>query len=305
MNAVLKIDPEFESMCPPLTDEEYEQLKENIIAEGEVLMPLIVWNGVIIDGHNRYKIAQENPKVKYSTRDKAFTNRYEAIAWICKNQLGRRNLTVQQKTYLVGERYEAEKKAHGASDGFRGNQTRKSVSDNSCHLPAETRTRKRIADEVGISQGAVENASRYAKGVNAAEEVLPGIKQEILTGTIKPSQKAVAAVAKAQPEERRQKAEELRLPKEKPQTKPSRKEVRQEMKEIRDIYASMLPSDTPTPANEDYILDTLRGAVTDMIRVCDTLFSDFPRLLADHEYKAKVIEIMQEPKQYILGIEGE
>jgi hypothetical protein len=60
MNAVLKIDPEFESMCPPLTDEEYEQLKENIIAEGEVLMPLIVWNGVIIDGHNRYKIGRKS-----------------------------------------------------------------------------------------------------------------------------------------------------------------------------------------------------------------------------------------------------
>ena len=41
-----------------------------------------------------------------------------------------------------------------------------------------------------------------------------------------------------------------------------------------------------------------------MIRVCDTLFTDFPRLLSDSSYKAKVIDIMQEPKNYILQIEG-
>ena len=52
----LRIDPEFAEKIPPLTPEEYEQLEANILAEGAVLSPLIIWNDVIVDGHNRYRI---------------------------------------------------------------------------------------------------------------------------------------------------------------------------------------------------------------------------------------------------------
>ena len=37
------IDSEFQSQIPALTDEEFQQLEENILSEGEVLSPLIVW----------------------------------------------------------------------------------------------------------------------------------------------------------------------------------------------------------------------------------------------------------------------
>lgn len=57
----LRVDPEFESKIPPLTEDEYRQLEENILSEGAVLMPLIVWKGTIVDGHNRYKILREKP----------------------------------------------------------------------------------------------------------------------------------------------------------------------------------------------------------------------------------------------------
>lgn len=110
MNPILTIDPEFEAKCPPLTEDELSQLEENILEEGLVLMPLIVWNDTIVDGHNRYRIAQAHPGIGLRTHEKQFSNRYEALSWICKNQLGRRNLTPQQKKYLIGERYDAEKK---------------------------------------------------------------------------------------------------------------------------------------------------------------------------------------------------
>lgn len=309
MNKPLKIDPEFESKCPPLTDDEYRLLEENILSEGLVLMPLIVWDGTIIDGHNRYKIAQTHPGIEYSTHEKQFENRFAAISWICKNQLGRRNLTPQQKKYLIGQRYEAEKMAHGASDGFRGNQHSNLVSGQNDHLPALLKTRERIAEETHTSDGYVKRAGTYAKGVDAAEDVLPGIKDELLSGSIKPSEADVAAVAKAAPDARRQLAEGLRIAKPKaparssPAATTASRAVRQDLKEIREIYADM--NEAASPVSEDSVLETLHGAVTDMIRVCDTLFMDFPRLLKDHTYKAKVIEIMQEPKSYILQIEGD
>ena len=47
MQEQLQIDPEFQSKIPPLTEEEYELLEENILRDGEILNPLIVWKGYI------------------------------------------------------------------------------------------------------------------------------------------------------------------------------------------------------------------------------------------------------------------
>ena len=58
----LKIDPEFQSQIPPLTDDEFKQLEENILKEGKLLSPLIVWGNTLVNGHNRYEIVQEHPK---------------------------------------------------------------------------------------------------------------------------------------------------------------------------------------------------------------------------------------------------
>ena len=220
MNTTLRIDSEFESLCPPLTDEEYAQLKENILAEGEVLTPIIVWDGVIIDGHNRYEILQEHPEVNYSTREKQFTNRHEAIAWICRNQLGRRNLSEMQKTVLMGRRYDAEKLAYG------DRRIEAFSKDHDDRLKSSSNvTAQRLARELGVSEATVRRASSVVAGLDAAEEVLPGVAREILDGTIKPTKKEVIAVAKAAPEERRQRAEKLRVPKETP--KKSRAERHQ------------------------------------------------------------------------------
>ena len=107
----LKIDPEFQSQIPPLTDDEFKQLEENILKEGKLISPLIVWGNTLVDGHNRYAILQKHPEIYFSTMPLRFENREEAVAWICRNQLGRRNLSPEQKRYLLGKQYEAEKKA--------------------------------------------------------------------------------------------------------------------------------------------------------------------------------------------------
>ena len=89
----LKIDPEFEKVIPPLTKDEYHQLEENILDDGRIMMPIAVWGDIIVDGHNRYRIAREYGDVPFSTTQLDFANRYEAIAWICKNQLAEKRQT--------------------------------------------------------------------------------------------------------------------------------------------------------------------------------------------------------------------
>ena len=226
MSLHLNIDPEFASIIPPLREEEQKQLEENVLADGVVINPLIVWNGVIVDGHNRYRILQQHPEIQFTTYEKAFSDRYEAIAWICRNQLGRRNLTPQQFKYLMGQQYGAEKASHG---GDRKSDQQKSSGQND-HLIEKEKTRQRIANENHVSESFVRRSEYFAQGVDAAEEVEPGIKQEILTGSIKPTEKAVAAIAKAPPEERPALVQQLRQTKEpeKPEKKPQDKEKPEE-----------------------------------------------------------------------------
>ncbi len=306
----LIIDPEFRDKIPPLTEDEFTLLEENILLDGAVFSPLIVWDGTILDGHNRYEIIQKHPELTYAVHKVSFANRYEAISWICKHQLGRRNLTPQQKKYLIGQRYEAEKQA----DAFHGNQhtlSDESGADKKCpHQNSRHVTQSRIAKETNTSASYVREAGTFAKGVDAAEEALPGIKQEILTGTIKPTASAVAAVAKADPEERLRLAAELKKSKDDKGKKPrpayhkappttSRKA---EMQRIAEISAEM--ERDKAPSTEENVLCSLDGEIVSFMELFDRIFQEYPRLLSDGHYRQELIQIMQKMKQYIADIEG-
>jgi len=95
------IDPEFEALIPPLSDEEFSQLEQNILDAGECYDPLITWNKVLLDGHNRWKIIQKHPdEISYECSEMIFFSRNEAMVWMIRNQLGRRNLTAFARTEL-------------------------------------------------------------------------------------------------------------------------------------------------------------------------------------------------------------
>ena len=277
MSLHLTIDPEFEGKIPPLREEELKQLEENILADGVVINPLIVWDGVIVDGHNRYRILQKHHEIQFTTYEKEFPDRYAAIAWICKNQLGRRNLTPQQFKYLVGQRYEAEKQSKGIE--FQGNQytsqDRSGLGQNDPDQKLHG-TRSRIAKETQTSDSYVRRAAHFAKGVDAAEETEPGIKQEILTGNIKPTEKAVAAIAKAPPEERPALVQQLRQAKEteKQEEKPKpRRSAAETLQAIRDISANMLQSNGEIDADD--ICAELEDALDTMIFRWDTCLENY------------------------------
>ena len=285
----LSVDPEFESKIPPLREEELKQLEENILADGVVINPLIVWNGIIVDGHNRYRILQQHPEIQFTIYEKEFPDRYAVIAWICKNQLGRRNLTSQQFKYLMGQQYKAEKTAYG---GDRKSDTAKSSYQND-NLISKEKTCERIANENGVSSASVIRAEHFAMGVDAAEEAAPGIKQEILTGSIKPTEKAVAAIAKAPQEERPALVQQLRQtkepekpeekhkdkekPQEKPQEKPKRKRsVAETLQAIREVSEKMLQ---PTgELKEEDIFAEMEDALDTLIFRWNTCLQNNPAL---------------------------
>lgn len=95
----LIIDNEFRDLIPPPSDDEKKQLEENILRDG-IQDPLKVWNGILIDGHNRYEIAQAHG-LEFKTVEMQFDSRDDVIIWIIKNQFGRRNLSAYDRSILA------------------------------------------------------------------------------------------------------------------------------------------------------------------------------------------------------------
>lgn len=270
MRQELKIDSEFESIIPKLTDEEFKQLEENLLADG-ILSPLIVWNGTIVDGHNRYKIAQKHSELQFVVIEKSFADRYECLAWICDNQLGRRNLTPENRKYLLGKRSNAVKLSHGGAR-----------NDSKCH-GGTLKSTDDLAAEANISRRTVFRAMDYANGVDAGEAALPGFKDKVLSGRTQAPDYKVASIATCPEAERKQLAEELLKPKE--QTDSNSNNEKQD-----DI--------------EDTILDSMSGKVSMFIASMNNYFARFPKLQTERKYKDRALQIIGVAKKYIIDVEG-
>ena len=185
----LKIDPEFQNQIPPLTDDEYKQLEENILKEGKLISPLVVWNNILVDGHNRYEIVQEHPEISFSTMPLPFESREEVLAWICKNQLGRRNLTPEQKKFLIGKQYSVEhRKPGGNGNNQHTAAAKKNAPEELCQIDtipptsAEASVRKQIVHEILHPEDRPAPQSSYShySGINysALEVAVRRIQQD-------------------------------------------------------------------------------------------------------------------------------
>lgn len=194
----LKIDPEFRDKIPPLTDAEFEQLRENILADGEVYEPIVTWNSVIVDGHNRWRIIQENPQITFRTKEMDFADKWAAFEWMYKKQLGRRNLTEEQKSYMVGKMNEARKKSIGNTTSERGADGRFQSGQN-VHNGQQREnkdgTSAEIGKEFGMSGRTVRRNEKFAKGVDALRGQSSEAAELVLMGKSNVTKDEIAELA--------------------------------------------------------------------------------------------------------------
>jgi hypothetical protein len=187
------IDPKFRSLIPPMSADERAQLKENIRQHG-LLSPLLLWAGagivdgqeppdplVLIDGHHRFEIlqelAQEEPKWKEWNSVKLpiefhfnfvyLTDREAVKLWILEHQVGRRNLTKEQRIEMVASivllRQEAAAKISRANLK-QGN----SAPDVTKTVPSGKRTVAAASKEFAVPRRPLQAAVNKAKGKPAA-----------------------------------------------------------------------------------------------------------------------------------------
>lgn len=165
-----------------------------------------MWRGTntLIDGHHRLKVLKAHPELKWSVVEQDFTDEDEVKEWIIKNALGTRNLTAMQYTELSGRLFNMRKGRRGATKG--GARAERDESGKFT-VKSEKQTSRsgdvaqNIANELGISRNTVFEAANFVDGLDAAEAVVPGFKDAVLTGEVKAQKQEVAAMRKQTPEQ--------------------------------------------------------------------------------------------------------
>jgi len=225
---------ELKEIIPSLQTVEYEQLEANILAEG-CREALILWEHgeqyILIDGHNRYEICQKHG-IDFSVKVMAFEYIEQVKLWMYDNQLGRRNLSNEQASYLRGKKYHAKKMISGTRTDLTQNlrkvddtffseesmqekkldltQNLRKVDDTffseesmqekkldlTQNLRKVERTDNMLAQEYGVSPRTIINDAQFAQAIDKIGEVNPELKRNILSGKTKITKSQVQELAK-------------------------------------------------------------------------------------------------------------
>lgn len=279
--ATLKIDPEFRDKIPPMPVEDFEGLKADILRDGYVRDPLVVWEeeNILLDGHHRWKVIQENPELPYTIDYKSFPDRWGAIAWICANQLHKHNMTEFQRMKLYQEEYEARQKSVTNATGR--NQYSKEVGEEILHQPNENlidgsaipfeyktgkepKTREILAKEHNVSPGTIQTAVEVGRGIDKAAEVDPDFKRDVLSGVVKAKKSDLAAIRKLEsPDEIQEAVDAIRSGRTASKPLPQSKEMKEFTDKINSVVKAMEDD------NREYTID---DAITDFGSAEDTFF---------------------------------
>lgn len=193
----LKIDPQFKNLILPLWKKEYLHLENDLLANG-CRDPLTSWKGILIDGHNRYEICMRH-QIPFHVVEMDFACREEAAAWICANQLGRRNLPEEFRRFLIGKQYESEKIVSKIKNPGGLNQYSGEVLAPDKIVSARNTRRQiasKIAQENHISRASVEKYAIYSQALDIIAEKEPDIVHKILSGQYKIAHKNVVELSK-------------------------------------------------------------------------------------------------------------
>ncbi len=292
----LKIDNGFKDLIRPLFKAEYLQLEANLLADG-CRHPIITWHDTIIDGHNRYEICTKH-HIPFETEEIDFTCREEAVAWICANQLGRRNLTDESRKYLIGKQYEAEKVVATKRNALGINQYRitskATAVNNDADSPSKRSTALKIAEENHISHGTVEKYAAYSKALDDIGKKEPNLVPKILSGKYKISHNSVVDLSK------RDTAEIRRINK---RLEHSERPFAQYQTTRSEIYRNAVPCPSNTPSVKDMPRYDPDAELTSLAMTVPSWISSIERIKKSSDLANTSFEVRHKVKKVMLALQ--
>jgi len=257
----IRILPELEDLIPPLQKDEFAQLEANILREG-CREALLVWEVpqtsesaqrgeyILIDGHNRYHICTDHG-LDFRINLSSFSSFTEVKGYMIDNQLGRRNLSPEQISYLRGKKYNTQKLEKGkyarenhkgqfdlyeSGDEIKGKPIEKSdASPTATHKGqfdpygvGET-TAQKLAEQFNVSPKTIKRDADFAAGIDSMN---PEQRKDVLGGKIKMRKSDIIALVRG---------DAPTPPPQKPEPNPENDSKRKQLiKEISELAGELL-----------------------------------------------------------------
>ena len=167
----------------------------------------------------------------------------------------------------------------------------------------EEKTCDRIAEENGVSTATVLRASKYMKGVEIADELMPGLKQSILSGQTKVSKADMRNLANANYDDRKRTLQDILHPELKVEPKPDADGVIRvpgkapvmPFKKLESVYDS-----DAYPEDLRYKYVALED-VTTRFRIA---FNYQLEQMPDNAQREIILEIIHKHKEYLASLES-
>ncbi len=200
MDIVVK--EELKAYIDPLTADEHDALERSILAEG-CRDALVLWNDVLVDGHNRYGICQKHDLPFQTVQNTRFQSMDDVHLWMIEQHLGRRSVSDFQRGVLalrkrdiLAERHRADQaRLQQESDGEIADATPEGDEDSPPWAPAPKVSRADMAREARLSSSQVTMIERIH--TQAAPELVEAVRSGVI------SISAAAAVAALPEDEQR------------------------------------------------------------------------------------------------------
>lgn len=193
------VDPEFERLIPPLSEQELRQLECSLLDDG-ALSPLAVWtpHNILLDGHHRLRLFRLHD-IPFTTTSLEFESRDAARLWIIGHQLGRRNLPPEQAAYYRGQQYGEQR-----SDPVENLQKPQCFSKGHCDPSGDSQeateapdaTADRLAKEHRVSPSTIKRDAQFAEALDALAELFGAeFRSDVLAGTSGLAKKDIVTLA--------------------------------------------------------------------------------------------------------------
>jgi hypothetical protein len=165
----ITINDELRSYVDPLTPAEHEALERSLLTEG-CREALILWQDVLIDGHNRYAICSQHNIPFRTVQNDSFDSIEDVKLWMIDNQLARRSVTDFQRGLMALRKKEilAARVVQKTDDDLQ------TEADQSAPFAPPWNTRQEVARAARVSANTISQIERIQKA--AAPELVDAVR---------------------------------------------------------------------------------------------------------------------------------
>ena len=232
MHRYLIFDQDFRDLDIPMQPCQYRALVKKA-EKGTVIETLPVWQGMLLKGHDIYLQLLKHHR-HFTCQEMHFARKSEAIAWICREQLKRKDLVRPAVCWLLYRLYEAQLDAENrkvAKERFQYKQLSPSTRSEQEKIVSRDNTGvlESIGKEYHYDKMTIRRYVQFGRHLDHLNDMFPGIRLRVLKGEVDVAIMYMDALMDMPPEELKRMIEDPQCRKLRPPEK-----VIQEIRLLRD-----------------------------------------------------------------------